>query len=84
MADHDAQAATTATLPSEYQKCLEELTDVLEHLKADDLSADTVALLLSDLTLNLPDDAYLSATVAAIGNGAAFSKANANRALSGS
>ena len=59
MADHDAQAATTATLPSEDQKCLEELTDVLEHLKADNLSADTVALLLSHLTLNLPDDAYL-------------------------
>jgi hypothetical protein len=57
MTDHDAQTATTATLPPEYEKCLEELADVLEHLKADDLSADTVALLLSHLTLNLPNDA---------------------------
>jgi hypothetical protein len=55
MTDHDAQTATTATLPPEYEKCLEELADVLEHLKADDLSADTVALLLSHLTLNLSE-----------------------------
>jgi hypothetical protein len=56
MADHDAQAAATPALPPEYQKCLEELKDLLEHLKANDLSEDTMALLLSHLNLDLPDD----------------------------
>ena len=56
MANHDAQAATTPALPPEYQKCLEELKDLLEHLKANDLSEDTMALLLSHLNLDILDE----------------------------
>ena len=50
MANHDAQAATTPALRPEYQKCL------LEHLKANGLSEDTMALLLSHLNLDILDE----------------------------